>query len=145
MLLEEGGEPIETILGRIEYGVELISVFRLFSPQRTHRQEWGLTTLAQGRRPHWTRCSLPFKSRIIASMPAGKLIIPEEAAVTDDSVLEKVMRRALEVIGDREQALRWMGTPVRALGYATPISMLSTVPGEQAVLTVLGRLEHGIS
>ncbi len=78
-------------------------------------------------------------------MPVGKLNIPEETELTEDSVLAKVMQRALEVIGDREQALRWMGTPVRALGYATPISMLSTVPGEQEVLTVLGRLEHGIA
>jgi len=78
-------------------------------------------------------------------MPAGKLIIPEESEVSEDSALATVLRRAVEVIGDREQALRWMGTPVRALGYATPISLLSTVEGEQAVFTVLGRLEHGIS
>jgi putative toxin-antitoxin system antitoxin component (TIGR02293 family) len=77
-------------------------------------------------------------------MPAGKLNIPEETESTEDSVLETVTRRAVEVIGDRERALRWMGTPVRALGYSTPISLLSTVPGEQAVLTVLGRLEHGV-
>jgi putative toxin-antitoxin system antitoxin component (TIGR02293 family) len=78
-------------------------------------------------------------------MAAGKLNIAEETEVPEDKVLETVMRRALEVIGDREQALRWLGTPVRALGYSTPISMLGSVPGEQAVLAVLGRLEHGIS
>jgi putative toxin-antitoxin system antitoxin component (TIGR02293 family) len=56
-----------------------------------------------------------------------------------------VTRRAVEVIGDRERARRWLGTPVRALGHSTPISLLNTEPGEQSVLTVLGRLEHGIS
>ena len=35
---------------------------------------------------------------------------------------QDVINRAVEVIGDRDEALRWMGTPpVRALDYATPI------------------------
>lgn len=55
-----------------------------------------------------------------------------------------VLHRAVEVIGDKNDALRWMGTPVRALEYATPVSMLGTRKGRQAVVTVLGRLEHGV-
>jgi hypothetical protein len=57
----------------------------------------------------------------------------------------QVIQRAVEVIGNEAEALRWMGTPVRALNYATPISLLGSVEGPQAVLTVLGRLEHGIA
>ena len=57
---------------------------------------------------------------------------------------QDVINRAVDVIGDRDEALRWMGTPVRALGYATPISLLSREEGRAVVLTTLTRLEHGV-
>lgn len=38
------------------------------------------------------------------------------ALVAEASVLD----RAVEVIGARSEAMRWMGTPVRVLDYATP-------------------------
>jgi putative toxin-antitoxin system antitoxin component (TIGR02293 family) len=56
----------------------------------------------------------------------------------------EVMRRATEVLGDEPSAMRWLGTPVRALDYATPISLLHDAKGREAVLSVLGRLQHGI-
>jgi hypothetical protein len=55
-----------------------------------------------------------------------------------------VIRRAVEVIGDRSNAMRWLGTPVRALNYATPISLVHDSEGRDAVFTVLGRLEQGV-
>jgi len=55
-----------------------------------------------------------------------------------------VIAQAVKVIGDKSAAMRWMGTPVRALDYATPISLLGTRDGRRAVITVLGRLEHGV-
>ena len=55
-----------------------------------------------------------------------------------------VIQQAVKVIGDEPQAMRWLGTPVRALDYATPVSLLHSVTGRQAVLTILGRLEHGV-
>ena len=55
-----------------------------------------------------------------------------------------VIARATEVIGNEKNALRWMGTPVRALDYATPISLLHSVKGRNAVLAVLTRIEHGV-
>ncbi len=58
--------------------------------------------------------------------------------------IDQIVKRAAEVIGSEQEALRWLGTPIRALGYSTPISLLSTPEGKQAVLTTLGRLEHGI-
>jgi putative toxin-antitoxin system antitoxin component (TIGR02293 family) len=56
----------------------------------------------------------------------------------------KVLRRAADVLGDESAAMRWLGTPVRALDYATPISLLHDDKGRELVLTVLGRLEHGV-
>ena len=55
-----------------------------------------------------------------------------------------IVERATEVIGDKEKALRWMGTPVRALNYSTPVSLLGTEAGRAAVEQVLGRIEHGV-
>jgi hypothetical protein len=46
--------------------------------------------------------------------------------------------------GDREKAMRWLGTPVRALDYATPISLLGTGDGATRVEDVLGRMEQGV-
>jgi putative toxin-antitoxin system antitoxin component (TIGR02293 family) len=56
----------------------------------------------------------------------------------------EVVRRATEVLGDQPSAMRWLGTPVRALDYATPISLIHDAKGREAVLTVLGQLEHGV-
>jgi putative toxin-antitoxin system antitoxin component (TIGR02293 family) len=58
--------------------------------------------------------------------------------------LDHVIERAIEVIGDREEAMRWLGTPVRALDYVTPISLLSSPAGNAQVLVVLTKLEHGV-
>ena len=57
---------------------------------------------------------------------------------------EAVINRVVEVIGDEEQAMRWLGSPVRALNYATPISRLHDPQGQAAVLRVLTQLEHGV-
>jgi putative toxin-antitoxin system antitoxin component (TIGR02293 family) len=57
--------------------------------------------------------------------------------------LDRLTDRAIDVIGDREEALRWLGTPVRGLGYATPISLLETPEGTQRVEAILVQLEHG--
>jgi putative toxin-antitoxin system antitoxin component (TIGR02293 family) len=49
-----------------------------------------------------------------------------------------------EVLGDREAALRWMGTPVQALDYSTPVSLLNTDAGFARVTKVLEQLQHGV-
>jgi len=59
-------------------------------------------------------------------------------------VYEAVIDRAIQVIGDEERAMRWMGTPVPALDYATPISRLHDSQGQADVLRVLTQLEHGV-
>jgi putative toxin-antitoxin system antitoxin component (TIGR02293 family) len=70
-----------------------------------------------------------------------ELARPAAQACEDESA---VLAQAIEVIGDKPEAMRWMGTPVRDLDYATPVSLLGTRQGRQAVITVLGRLEHGV-
>ena len=61
-----------------------------------------------------------------------------------ERIESEVTLRAIQVIGDELEAMRWLGTPIRALNYATPVSLLYSVTGRDAVLTVLGRLEHGV-
>jgi putative toxin-antitoxin system antitoxin component (TIGR02293 family) len=58
--------------------------------------------------------------------------------------LTKAVARATEVFGDQEAAFRWLGTPVAALDYATPISCLSTHQGAVRVNDVLTQIEHGV-
>ncbi len=58
--------------------------------------------------------------------------------------VDRVVGMATKIIGNREEALRWMGTPIRALGFATPVSLLATPEGEARVLAVLSQLEHGV-
>jgi putative toxin-antitoxin system antitoxin component (TIGR02293 family) len=69
---------------------------------------------------------------------------PAASEEIEDQAEAEVIHRAAEVIGDRSDAMRWLGTPVRALNYATPVSLLHDSQGREAVLSVLGRLEHGI-
>jgi uncharacterized protein (DUF2384 family) len=58
--------------------------------------------------------------------------------------IEPILQRAIDVIGDREEAMRWLGTPVRALNYATPISCFHDPASRKRVLSVLTQLEHGV-
>lgn len=58
--------------------------------------------------------------------------------------LARVAARAEEVLGDRDASLRWLRKPNRALGHVSPIELLDTDLGLDAVLDVLGRIEHGV-
>jgi len=61
-----------------------------------------------------------------------------------DVEISVVLNRATDVLGDRDKALRWMGTPIRGLGFATPISLLGTSEGLQSVEDILTQMEHGV-
>jgi putative toxin-antitoxin system antitoxin component (TIGR02293 family) len=67
-----------------------------------------------------------------------------ELASDADAIVESVIDKAREVIGNRDEAMRWLGTPVRALDYATPISLLGTAEGARRVKDVLGQIEYGV-
>ena len=79
------------------------------------------------------------------SQPGHLVHFPPARSQPVKSITEmEVIEKAVEVIGDDADARRWLGTPTRALDYATPISLLHTPEGRQSVITVLGRLEHGV-
>ncbi len=58
--------------------------------------------------------------------------------------LARVVARAEEVLGDAEAARGWLQARNRALGGTPPIEFLDTDIGADAVLDILGRIEHGV-
>ena len=63
----------------------------------------------------------------------------------DSSVKIKLVQdRCLEVFDDPTMCDGWLKSPCRVLGNVTPLSLLETDAGIEAVLNELGRIEHGI-
>jgi putative toxin-antitoxin system antitoxin component (TIGR02293 family) len=58
--------------------------------------------------------------------------------------LARVLARAEEVLGSGEKARRWAHRPNRALGGASPLSLLDADIGAELAFEVLGRIDHGI-
>lgn len=58
--------------------------------------------------------------------------------------LARVVGRANEVFEDPAAALHWLKFPNAALSGATPLSVLDTDIGAEAVMNTLGRIEHGV-
>ncbi|HSF48448.1 MAG TPA: antitoxin Xre/MbcA/ParS toxin-binding domain-containing protein, partial [Burkholderiales bacterium] len=56
----------------------------------------------------------------------------------------RVLDRAIEVFENRGAALDWLKSANPALGGATPLSLLDTDLGAEAVFDTLGRIEHGV-
>lgn len=90
-------------------------------------------------------------ARVGTPDPAAGVPLLPEATISPSSRqqfqvtgIERVIERAVQVIGTREEALRWLGTPVRALNYATPISLLNDAAGSDQVEAVLTKLENGV-
>ena len=77
--------------------------------------------------------------RMIAETVAAAALTSEAA----DCIVD-LTARAIEVLGNREKALRWLKSPVRALGDKTPLSLLTSAEGVTQVQDVLGRIEHGV-
>jgi putative toxin-antitoxin system antitoxin component (TIGR02293 family) len=58
--------------------------------------------------------------------------------------LARVFAEAKHVLGEEAKARRWMQKPSRALGGETPLHLLDTDIGANAVFDELGRIEHGV-
>ena len=68
---------------------------------------------------------------------------PQTQAVDLNGIVT-VTARAIEVLGSREKALRWLRTPIPSLSDRTPLSLLDTSDGIEQVAMVLGRIEQGV-
>lgn len=57
----------------------------------------------------------------------------------------EVLKAATDLFeGDKARARRWLLSPVRGLGGRCPVDMLATSGESNAVLDLIGRLEHGV-
>jgi len=56
----------------------------------------------------------------------------------------RLLAQAQETLGSLDKAKSWLGLENRALGGATPLSLLDTDIGARAVQDVLGRIEYGL-
>ena len=71
----------------------------------------------------------------------GDLSAQESKHVVRDADL---LRRATDLLGNEDAAVRWLRTPAPALGGETPMDHAATECGAQKVTRLIGRLEHGI-
>jgi hypothetical protein len=77
--------------------------------------------------------------------PTGTPILPvKKIGFRVVPTKEQLIAHATKVFANEQKALRWLGTPVRALEYATPISLLGETKGRVAVLRVLQKIEYGV-
>jgi putative toxin-antitoxin system antitoxin component (TIGR02293 family) len=58
--------------------------------------------------------------------------------------LSALFQKALEVLGEPEEAKRWFTTPKKALGGKTPMEFSETDVGAREVEDLLGRIEYGV-
>ena len=58
--------------------------------------------------------------------------------------LVRVFDRAVAVLGDAGRARTWLGESNQALGGSAPLRWLDTDAGTVEVLSLLGRIEHGV-
>jgi len=58
--------------------------------------------------------------------------------------LARVLAQASEVLGSIQKARSWLQKPNRALGGQTPLRILDTDIGTNAVLEELGRIDSGV-
>ncbi len=84
-------------------------------------------------------------------LPDGKqiaVVLEIDRTQLDDSCFEAgaadVIARAIEVLGTKSKALRWLRSPVPGLDNHRPLDVIDTTEGRQQVENILGRIESGI-
>ncbi len=58
--------------------------------------------------------------------------------------LAEIIYRGKEVLGSEELLQQWMKAKIPALDNKRPLDYLATFTGQEYLLTILGRIEHGI-
>jgi len=102
--------------------------------------------------------ALAGKLHVASSVLSRKLGIPQRTltrrlsqsslltpAESDRTVrMARVYANAVEMIGDEDKAIQWLGTPNRALGGERPLDQLDTDMGARMVEDILGRIAYGV-
>lgn len=74
------------------------------------------------------------------TLPCDNTLSPEERAER----VARIRARAEEVFGEPNKAALWLNRPNRSLSHQTPLEGIQTDTGLQLVMTILGRIEHGV-
>ncbi len=94
----------------------------------------------------FTICQLASVSYVsfTRSKKQGKTVLSAKQSVRL-YIFIRTLDAALQLFdGDVLTALQWLKSPSRALGDESPIRMLSTPPGIEAVMDLIGRIEYGV-
>jgi putative toxin-antitoxin system antitoxin component (TIGR02293 family) len=86
--------------------------------------------------------ALALSPRTLSRRQKEGALSPEES----DRVLRlaRVAAQAEEVLGGREDSVKWLHRANRSLGGRKPLDLVRTDAGSELVVDVLGRLEHGV-
>lgn len=122
------------------------------------RKPDDLAQLVRKGLPALSVSSLADKLQVRNSIVGQKLGIPQRTltrrlsrssrltpAESDRTVrMARVYANAVEMIGDQQKAISWLGTPNRALGGDRPLDLLDTDLGARMVEDILGRIAYGV-
>jgi putative toxin-antitoxin system antitoxin component (TIGR02293 family) len=140
------GKEISSLLGgshvlgsRVNGGFDFVAAIRKGLPFRSVTITAKVLDLSEEQL--LTALGIPKRTAARRKASGGRLPATESERIVR---LARVIANASDVLGDRENAARWLTGPVTALGGVTPLSLLDTDVGLDQVLTVLGRIEHGI-
>lgn len=78
---------------------------------------------------------------LIRKMQDGRLTTDQSERMAR---VARLLARAIEVLGGKERALRWLKAPRPQLDGKTPLDFADTELGCQEVVNLLGRVEHGV-
>lgn len=59
-------------------------------------------------------------------------------------LIAEVVAKGIRLFGDRDNFLKWLNRPCKALGNHAPINLLDSKVGVDIVSDELGRIEHGV-
>lgn len=72
-------------------------------------------------------------------------IPPEDSnTITPGKYIIVATKYAIEVFGNERKALTWLNARRAYLHGKTPMAIINTEEGFQEVMTLLGRIDHGI-
>jgi putative toxin-antitoxin system antitoxin component (TIGR02293 family) len=118
--------------------LEWVSVIRRGIPSAAVDALTKLTRMSQAE----LAASLGIPERTLARRKReGKLNSEESAKLIR---LARAITRAEEVFEDMNRAVDWLRSVNPSLAGATPLSLLDTEIGAEALMDTLGRIEHGV-
>lgn len=78
---------------------------------------------------------------LIRKIQSGRLTADQSERMNR---VARLLARAIEVLGNKERALRWLKTPRSYFGGKPPLDFVDTELGSHEVFNLLGRIEHGV-